>query len=146
MKLWGISLPQKVLMLQWDQHGWFHYDGILHSFRDSLIPSGSLVHYNPLNLQLTRQATLICSQTWMELLKLGVRHYSLIYAAIYRIGYTLNLGHISICCRFLVHLQYDPGPSLRMCSDEAQLCRVNVNVLTRLSKIRAAPAPVGPLN
>lgn len=36
--------------------------------------------------------------------------------------------------------------SLRRCRGEAGLCRVNVNVLTPLPKIRAVPALLSPLN
>lgn len=36
--------------------------------------------------------------------------------------------------------------SSRICAGKAPTCRVNVNVLTRLPKIRAVPAPIRPLN
>lgn len=44
---------------------WLQYDSVLHPFRDSLIPSGTIVHSNPLNLQLTTQATLIWNDKWI---------------------------------------------------------------------------------
>lgn len=46
----------------------------------------------------------------------------------------------------LVHTIWTFSPSLRICRGKAWLCRVNVNVLTPLPKIRAAPALVSPLN
>lgn len=42
--------------------------------------------------------------------------------------------------------RYEIATSSRICGGKAQTRRVNVNVLTRLPKIRAVPAPIRPLN
>lgn len=58
------------------------YKRILHPFRDSLIPAGTILHSNPLNLQLPMQATLIWNDKWThvipltELLSKEIRSYS----------------------------------------------------------------------
>lgn len=66
-------LLQKMLMLLRDlpatvRRGFFILFYILHPFRDSLIPSGTTLQSNPLNLQLTMQATLIRNNKWAQII------------------------------------------------------------------------------
>lgn len=114
---------------------WLRYDRVLHPFRDSLIPSGTIVHSNPLNLQLTMQATLIWNDKRTPVIPLtesGSIHsiWSDFYPSIMCLC-ILSLTTQTCIITKIYTLCISPrsfSPSVRMCRGKAQLCRMNVNV------------------
>ena len=165
--LMPVSLLQKVLMLL------CQYDRILHPFRDSLIPLGTILHSNPLNLQLHMQSTLIWNDKWTEVIpllepaSLEIIPYTLymicfpffvclhMYSMLPYIWSPLSFRSSSmhthiwryISCTYAsprLHTVWTSSLTLRRCRGKAWLCRVNVNVLTPLPKIRALLSPLNP--
>lgn len=128
-------------------------------------PRGTAAHSNPLNLQSTMRATLIWNDKRTPAILAGwafkadrerdarshvprpnvsarhVREQRVITKAL-----AADFPVLALFPTLLLVSRYETATSSRIRSSTAQTRRANVNVLTRLPKIRAVPAPVGPLN
>lgn len=148
---------------------WLWRDRILNPFRDvphtttptSQFPLATVAHSNPLNLQLTMRATLIWNNKWTPVIhswssfwgcesnrERGIRSDVPTIKCLRTSGAGATERHVitRALSTLVWHARHVVATSWRKRSGKAQTRRVNVNVLTRLPKIRAAPATVSPLN